>query len=84
LEQLLNWDLEEKLQKKSQRELFVDISDEEKTIIDYLSEHPDSLIDKIAIDCNIPMSKLSAQLLNMEFKGLIRCMPGKLFRNELL
>ena len=84
LEQLLNWDIEEKVQKKSQRELFVDISDEEKTIIDYLAENPDSLIDKIAIDCNIPMSKLSAQLLNMEFKGLIRCMPGKLFRNELL
>ena len=72
----------EKIQKKSQRELFVDISDEEKKVVDYLAENPDSSIDKIAIECEIPMSKLSAQLLNMEFKGLIRCMPGKLFRNE--
>ena len=82
LEELLNWDIETKIQKKSQRELFVDISDEEKKVVDYLTENPDSSIDKIAIECEIPMSKLSAQLLNMEFKGLIRCMPGKLFRNE--
>ncbi len=78
LEKILNWDIPEK--KAIQKSLFVNISKEEQKIIDYLSMHPDTTIDKIAIDCEIPMSKLSSLLLNLEFSGLVIRLPGSCFR----
>ncbi len=82
LEKLLNWDIEQKTQKNSQQELFVELSDEEKIIVDFLAKNPECPIDKIAINCNIPMSKLSSMLLTLEFKGIVSCLPGKRFRNN--
>ncbi|MCQ2608338.1 MAG: DNA-processing protein DprA [Bacteroidales bacterium] len=80
LEQLLNWDITEKIG-NVQRELFVQLSQDEQSVYDFLSDNPDSTIDTIAIQCNISMSKLSSLLLTMEFRGLVTCMPGKRFRN---
>jgi DNA processing protein len=37
-------------------------------------------IDQIAINCGIPVSKTSALLLNLEFKGLVKCLPGKIYK----
>lgn len=82
LEQLLNWDIEAKTNKHPQTELFVNLTDEEKKVTNYLSTNPESTIDKIAIECSIPMSKLSSMLLTMEFAGLVTCLPGKRFRNN--
>lgn len=78
LEKILNWDIPEK--KVIQKSLFINISEEEQKIIDYLSAQPDCSIDKIAIDCKIPMSKLSSLLLNLEFSGLVIRLPGSCFR----
>lgn len=80
LERLLNWDIAEK-SAAVQRELFVQLSPEEQVVCDFLTEHPESTIDTIAIQCSLPMSKLSSLLLAMEFKGLVACLPGKRFRN---
>ena len=37
------------------------------------------LMDIIALDCDFPIFKISSLLLNMELKGVIRPLPGKLF-----
>ncbi len=79
LERILNWDIQDK--KPIQSEMFVNLSHEEQMLINYLDENPDSPIDKIAIECSIPMSKLSAILLNLEFKGLLTRLPGSCFRS---
>ena len=34
-------------------------------------------IDEIAIKANLPMSIISTQLLLLEFKGVIKQLPGK-------
>ncbi|MCQ2959196.1 MAG: DNA-processing protein DprA [Bacteroidales bacterium] len=81
LEKLLNWDIETKTNKNAQKELFVNLSDEEQKIVSYLNTNPEAPIDKIAVMCEIPMSKLSSLLLSMEFKGLVCCLPGKCFKN---
>ena len=36
-------------------------------------------MDIIALDCDFPIFKMSSLLLNMELKGVIRPLPGKLF-----
>ena len=37
------------------------------------------LLDIIALRCDFPIYKISGMLLNMELKGVIRPLPGKLF-----
>ncbi|MGL2988501.1 DNA-processing protein DprA [Flavobacterium sp. RSSA_27] len=74
----LNWDL--KIETKSvQKQLFVSLEPEEQKIYDYLLQSGKEMLDSIAIDCQLPTFKLSSLLLNMELKGVIRPLPGKLF-----
>ncbi len=76
---LLNWELEQKPTKPMQQELFVELNEEEKSIYAYLQQGGKQLLDTIALDCQIPIFKVSSTLLNMEMKGLVRPLPGKLF-----
>lgn len=74
----LNWDIETKT-KSVQKQLFVDMNQEEQKIYDYLVKGGKQLLDCIALECDFPIFKISGILLNMELKGLIRPLPGKLF-----
>lgn len=75
----LNWDLQKKTPKAIQQQLFVNLNPEEQMVYDYLQQHGKEHLDSIAIDCNIPIFKLSSCLLNMELKGVIQPLPGKFF-----
>lgn len=76
---LLNWELEVKNTKAVQKQLFVDLDATEQKIYAYLQKQGKQLLDSIALDCELPIFKTSATLLNMEIKGVIRPLPGKLF-----
>ena len=77
---MLNWKLEDPTEKPViQKQLFVELTDEEKIIYNYLKEHDKQQLDAIAISCSLPIFKVSSTLLNMELKGVIRPLPGKLF-----
>ncbi len=75
----LGWEIEEK-KKPKQTQLFVELTDEEKIIWNYLKEKDKELLDVIALDCNLPTFKIASILLNMELKGVIRPLPGKMFQ----
>ncbi|NHM07879.1 DNA-protecting protein DprA [Flavobacterium sp. CYK-4] len=72
----LNWDLKPKA---IQQRLFIDMNHEEQKIYDFLLKNGKELLDLIAIECELPIFKVSGLLLNMELKGLIRPLPGKYF-----
>lgn len=76
---LLDWDVEQKKVSAVQKQLFVELNTEEKTIYNYLEKEGKQLLDVIALECNLPVYKISSMLLTMEMKGLIRPLPGKLF-----
>ena len=76
---LLNWELEQKETKQVQQQLFVELDNLEKTIYTYLQKEGKQLLDTIALDCQLPIFKVSSTLLNMEMKGVVRPLPGKLF-----
>lgn len=76
---LLNWQLEIEQKPAVQKQLFVELDTDEKTIYNYLKANDKQLLDVIAIDCEIPSYKLAGILLNMELKGVVRPLPGKLF-----
>lgn len=74
----LNWDLKTET-KPIQKQLFVTLSAEEQKIYDYLLQSGKEMLDSIAIACELPVFKLSSVLLNMELKGVIRPLPGKMY-----
>lgn len=77
---ILNWDIDTKKESKPiQKQLFVSLTEEEQKIYDYLVNKENELMDIIALDCDFPIFKISSLLLNMELKGVIRPLPGKLF-----
>jgi DNA processing protein len=77
---MLNWDLEEKMSKNGiQKQLFVALEPEEQYVYDYLLKIGKQPLDIIALACGMQVYKLSSILLNMELKGCIRPLPGKLF-----
>ncbi len=75
---ILNWDLEKET-KPVQKQLFVSLDDEEQKIYNYLQQNGKEILDSIALKCEFPIYKISSLLLNMELKGVIRPLPGKLF-----
>lgn len=77
---MLNWDIKEN-PKNIQKQLFVELEPEEQKIYDFLQKNGKELLDVIAVQCDFPIYKMSAILLNMELKGLIRPLPGKLFES---
>lgn len=75
---MLNWDIK-KEPKAVQKQLFVSLDNDEQKIYDYLLKTGKELMDIIALDCEFPIYRVSSILLNMELKGVIRPLPGKLF-----
>lgn len=75
----LSWQLESEKAKTIQKQLFVSLDLEEQKIYDYLQQNGKQLIDIVALECDFPIFKISSILLNMELKGVIRPLPGKIF-----
>jgi DNA processing protein len=79
IEYNLGW-LAEKSKIPVQKQLFTELSDEEKVVFEKISSEGEMNIDHICRETNIPVYKLSALLLQMEFNGIIRCYPGNIYR----
>ncbi|PAM92798.1 DNA-protecting protein DprA [Flavobacterium sp. IR1] len=77
---MLNWDIESKV-KTVQKQLFVELEPDEQIVYDFLLKNGKELLDVIALECNFPIYKISGILLNMELKGIVRPLPGKLFES---
>ncbi len=76
---MLNWELEEKKTKPVQKQLFIDLEPDEQKVYDYLLKNGKELMDIIALNCDLPIYRLSSLLLTMELKAVIRPLPGKVF-----
>lgn len=76
---MLNWELDEKEQPVIQKQLFVELEQDEKKIYNFLNKNGKEILDVIALQCDLPTFKVASVLLNMELKGVIKPLPGKLF-----
>jgi DNA processing protein len=76
---MLGWEPEEKRKKTQQKQLFVELTEEEQSVFSYLQSKQKELLDVIALECNLPTFKVATLLLNLELKGVVRPLPGKLF-----
>ncbi|PKB16705.1 DNA-processing protein DprA [Flavobacterium sp. 5] len=74
----LNWDIAKET-KAIQKQLFVTLDIDEQRVYDYLLKTGKEVMDMIALQCDFPIYRISGLLLNMELKGVIRPLPGKMF-----
>ncbi len=79
IEYIMGWKAEEIL-KPNQTKLFVELTIEEKLIFNILQQQDKMAIDDIALLAKLPMSKTAALLLEMEFKNLVKSLPGKMYK----
>ena len=78
---IMGW--EEKKQKpksKFQKELFIELSAEEKIILTILNEKETVHIDEINLKSGLTSSAVAAAILNLELQGVILSFPGKIYK----
>ena len=63
-----------------QKELFVDLSAEERQLVHLLEESQTLHIDELNIRSGLQSSTLAASLLSLELQGIIRSLPGKQYQ----
>lgn len=79
VEYVLGWQ-PERQKAPVQRTLFSDLDDTEKSVYELLSAENELTIDALSRNLDLPVYKLSAVLLQMEFRALIKCYPGNIYR----
>lgn len=72
----MNWN-ESSWNQSTQTSLFVELDEQERAVTEILTSDSEVSIDKIYTKLNWPPSKVASVLLNLEFKGVVRCLPGK-------
>lgn len=77
--EMLNWDLERKVKAPIQKQLFVELDENEQIIYDFLLESGKQLLDAISLKCKLPIYKTTTILFDLEMKGVVKPLPGRLF-----
>lgn len=55
----------------------LDISESDKNLLRYLQQRPDAHIDELSRNLLIPVNQIANVLLQLEFQGFIKTLPGK-------
>ncbi|REE83566.1 DNA processing protein [Lutibacter oceani] len=77
--EMLNWDIETKKEHIIQKQLFVELDETEQLVYDFLVDEGKELLDIISLNCELPIYKTTTILFNLEMKGVVKPLPGKLF-----
>ena len=79
----MNWDDDVKLQRAQQvgieRQLFPDLSTEERQVVSALKKHNDLQINMLSVQADIPIAHLPAILFSLEMKGVLKALPGGMY-----
>jgi len=70
----LNWDIQDEKAKKE----YPKLEGEEKVVWEYLHKSGCPIeIDNLSIQTNVSIQRIASVLLSLEFKGHVKCLPGK-------
>lgn len=76
---ILGWEKDNEAKKAIQKQLFIELSNPEKEVYSYLLKEGKQQIDMIGLHCNLPTFKAASLLLELELKGVVKPLPGKIF-----
>lgn len=79
LEYFMGWETSEN-ERSVQSSLFVEFTPEEEKVVKMLQEQGELFIDQISAEMKLPVSRVSATMLNLEFKNVLVAMPGKMYK----
>ncbi|MFU8844037.1 MAG: DNA-processing protein DprA [Bacteroidales bacterium] len=80
---IMQWEDKVKSGSGKQKQLFREFTEEERKVINILKEHEAVSFDYLVAQTHMTSSKMSSVLLTLEFDGLVRSLPGKMFRHLL-
>ncbi len=80
LEYCMNWQPGSPAADGYQPRLFTDLLPDEQRVVDLLQEAGETAIDLICQATGLPMNRVSPMLLALEFSGIVKCLPGKVFK----
>jgi DNA processing protein len=81
LVQFMRWEESQKQTPKKQRELFLNLSEDENKILSLISSGGQKHIDEIYLKSGCSSSTVAGALLMLELQHLVRLLPGKLYES---
>ena len=76
---MMGWEEIKKKKVKKQKELFIELSKDEKIIVDILNEKEAVHIDEINLRSGLSSSAVAAAILNLELQNIVSRLPGKMY-----
>ncbi|MEO9023204.1 MAG: DNA-processing protein DprA [Ginsengibacter sp.] len=76
----MGWKKQKKASHKKQKELFIELSAEEKVIIDILQSQEQVHIDELYFKSKLSSSAVAQGLLMLEMQGIVSSLPGKIYK----
>jgi DNA processing protein len=76
----MNWSTENLAQKTKNTPDLSFFTGEEREVIVAMQATQGILIDELSWKSQIPVNKLASILLNLEFQGIVKSLPGKKFK----
>lgn len=76
----MGWKKNKKAKAKKQRELFIELSPEEKIIVDVLQSNEQLHIDELYFKSKLSSSAVAQALLILEMQNVISSLPGKIYK----
>ncbi|MFI5188444.1 MAG: DNA-processing protein DprA, partial [Chitinophagales bacterium] len=79
--EIMGWEeRSRKSEVRSQKEIFIELSKDEKIIIDILNEKETAHIDEINLRSGLSSSAIAAAILNLELQNVVNGLPGKMYK----
>lgn len=75
----MGWNNDVKTEPK-QRELFIDLNEDEKRVVDILYNKDSIQVNLLALELNTPVTDLFFTLLELEMKNVVKALPGGLYK----
>ncbi len=80
--QLMKWNHEGTSKLIQQMDIFPSLNQDERIVMNQLSQKK-LHIDELLNVCDIPLHRLTLSILELELKGLIQVLPGKMYQRIL-
>ncbi|MCF8308134.1 MAG: DNA-processing protein DprA [Bacteroidales bacterium] len=80
IEYIMRWDKAAQKKQNTQRKLFLELSEEEERVVNALRKEGTMAIDELILETNMSSSRIVSSLLNLEFEGAVKCLPGNVYR----
>jgi DNA processing protein len=76
----MGWKKKNETSAKKQRELFIELTADEKTVVDILQSQEQVHIDELYLKSKLNSSAVAAALLMLEMQGVVASLPGKIYK----